>query len=205
MWWENINIRETQCRDSLKQGEHTGGPRKSTRLSNSSSLTPTYYFPITTLDKSGPDDDTFDGYPVPKLLVDASRESCKHDGPTEFSPNNNFFPEKLEFHQSHKNTSFPKLFPDFNGECISQDSFYVGRRREDLSTDDGKFELKDDASNCCNNLSSENGKPMDANIVPPRNQKKELQKWWPKKHLVLDKMQKRHCHMRRSPINMRRY
>ncbi|CAK9173232.1 unnamed protein product [Ilex paraguariensis] len=29
------------------------------------------------------------------------------------------------------------------------------RRKEDLSTDDEKFELKDDASNCCNNLSSE--------------------------------------------------
>ncbi|CAK9142815.1 unnamed protein product [Ilex paraguariensis] len=40
-----------------------------------------------------------------------------------------------------------------------------------MSTNDGKFELKDDASNCSNSLSSENGKLMDANAVLPRNQR----------------------------------
>ncbi|CAK9170063.1 unnamed protein product [Ilex paraguariensis] len=45
------------------------------------------------------------------------------------------------------------------------------RQREDVSTNGGKFELKDDASNCSNSLSSENGKPMDANAVSkePKN------------------------------------
>ncbi|CAK9139873.1 unnamed protein product [Ilex paraguariensis] len=220
---KSIYAKETQSkkRDILQQGENMGGQGTFTSLANAPSLAPAHYSASTFQTKSGSDDgwlfegyasgsgvqhsassasqfsteDTFGDYPVPKLHVDAtaSFEKSKHDAPAKYSPCNSFFPGKLAFSQSHKNTSFPntrsglskpKLLPDFNMECISQDSFHVlgglgemefpkttvqgsvckvgAKTSEILPTDGGKFERKDDVCNWSHSLSSEAGKAMEA-------------------------------------------